>query len=176
MEEYLALRGDLPESELLVETEATRMKTQTLPSVQKVLIPAGVGLIALVGVIFLANLAVDSYRSLNSSSGSTTQVSESANRPSPSQRPLVPLFRKLKLTVRTSDKVWLQVRSDGSLIFQGELPKGSSETWIAKKELELWTGNAGAMQLSLNGKQLQPLGRGVKKGIKVTHSGVHFPR
>lgn len=173
VEEYLTLRGGLPESELSVEMEAIRM--QTLPSIQKVLIPAGVGLFALVGMVFLGNLAMDSYRSAASNSESNPQVGTPSARPVP-QRPLVPLSRKLKLTIRTSDEVWLQVKSDGTVIFQNVLPKGSHETWIAKKELELWTGNAGAMELSLNGKTLRSLGRGVKKGIKVTHSGLHFSR
>ena len=81
----------------------------------------------------------------------------------------------MKLTIRTKADVWMQVKSDGTVIFQNVLPKGSQESWTAKEELELWTGNAGAMELILNGTPLGNPGIGVKKGIKVTRMGLAFP-
>lgn len=88
---------------------------------------------------------------------------------------LVPLSETLELTVRTSADAWVQVKSDGDVIFQNVLPKGSREIWTAKKELELWTANAGAIELTLNGKRLEGLGRGVKRGVRVAHAGLKLP-
>lgn len=85
---------------------------------------------------------------------------------------LVPRSQMLKLSIRPKADVWMQVKSDGVVIFQNVLNKGAEESWTAKEELELWTGNAAASELFLNGKPLESLGSGVKKGIKVTRRGV----
>jgi cytoskeletal protein RodZ len=172
VQEYLALRGgDIPDSSLSVETELTGAKPP--PVIKKVLIPAGLGLVGLIGLVFIGSLAQDFFRSAASEARKAPAETLSSSSKK-SGKPIVPLSKQLKLTIRVSDEVWLQVKSDGTVIFQNVLSKGSSETWIARKELELWTGNASAMDLHLNGKQLGSLGRGVKKGVKVTHSGLEY--
>lgn len=176
LQEYLIGHPMEMERPLTVQTEVTRGEAPGITQGQRprLLVPAVAGLVALVGVGFMGYLAVDLVSTLRQQRSGRPAADRTAGPVAdPAARSLlVPLSKDLKLTVATSDRVWLQVKSDGSVIFQNVLPKGSRETWSAKRDLELWTGNAGAMQLSLNGKPLEGLGRGVKKGVKVTHSGL----
>ena len=151
-------------------TQMTGQRGQ--PSFVRFLVPTGVVLAALMGVGFLGYVTMDLVHSLSEQHRGPAPSATSAPKRVQESEPLVPLSKPLKLTAQTTGDVWLQVKSDGAVIFQNVLAKGSRETWTAKKELELWTGNAGAMQLSLNGKPLEGLGRGVKKGIRITHAGI----
>ena len=174
VDEYLNLRGPIPEASLIPQTETTT-KRPALPALRQIFIPAGVGLMFLIGLSFLGYLAMDLYGALSKRS---EKVVHSLHEKKPlSQKPaapksIVPRGQPLKLTIRTKADVWMQVKSDGTVIFQNVLPKDSQESWTAKEELELWTGNAGAMELILNGTPLGNPGTGVKKGIKVTHEGL----
>lgn len=133
------------------------------------LVPLGVTAVALVGIGFLGYMAVDLFHTLRQQRPPQSPVE---TRPEPNPKLLVPASKPLKLTVQTTADVWLQVKADGTIIFQNVLSKGTRESWTAKDGLELWTGNAGAMQLSLNGKPLEGLGRGVRKGVKITRKGL----
>jgi hypothetical protein len=176
LQEYLAVHGPLPESPISVQTQVTKKEDAT--GIRAVLVPAGAGLMALIGLSFLGYLAFDFYGT----------VSQSKERPQASRRMakalpavekvaagpklIVPRSQTLKLTIRAKADVWMQVKSDGAVIFQNVLHRGQAESWNAKENLELWTGNAGAMELFLNGKPLEGVGTGVKKGIRVTHEGL----
>lgn len=131
------------------------------------LVLAGVTGVALVGVGFLGTMAVDLFHNLRQQRP-LQSLAQTQSEP----KLLVPASKPLKLTIQTTADVWLQVKADGDIIFQSVLAKGSRESWTAKKGMELWTGNAGAMQLFLNGKPLEWLERGVRKGVKITHAGI----
>jgi transcriptional regulator with XRE-family HTH domain len=143
-------------------------QAETAPRL-KWLVPVGVTGVALVGIGFLGYMAVDLFHNLRQQHPLQSLV-ETQSEPRP--KLLVPASKPLKLTIQTTADVWLQVKADGDIIFQSVLAKGSRESWTAKDDLELWTGNAGAMQLSLNGKPLEWLERGVRKGVKITRAGI----
>lgn len=173
MEEYLADHPAAPTPALEVETEVTRQLRA--PAWGAWVVPTVVAAAGMIGTAFLVYLGVDLWASLRSQ---RPMAAATAARPEVRPRSaqlLVPLARPLRLTVRTTDKVWLQIKSDGGVIFQGVLAKGAQESWSAKEALEIWTGNASAMQLDLNGKPLEGLGRGVRKGVRVTHAGLQSP-
>lgn len=88
--------------------------------------------------------------------------------------PAVAKLELFKLAIRAKQDTWIQVKADGKIVFQSVLPKGSSEKWEAKEKLELWIGNAGGIDLELNGKPLGPLGRygQVIKNILITKEGM----
>ncbi len=196
LQEYVALRGPIPETSLTPQTEATRHHPSR-HSWRQMVAPVSVSVAALVGLSFLGYLAIDLYGTLSDGKGkgssrraaTTTrkkaQRAAVAAKPSEESRPasptssaskfLVPRSQPLKLSVRTKADVWMQVKADGGVIFQNVLSKGAQESWTAKDELELWTGNASAMELALNGKPLEGVGRGVKKGIRITHQGLFVP-
>ena len=150
------------------------MQQETVrPAQLSFLVPAGVMLAALVGIGFLGYMAIDLYHTLREQrppveSAPIREKKEEALE----LKQRVPLGKPLRLTVQTSGDVWLQMKADGNVIFQNVLAKGARETWTAKNDLEIWTGNAGFMQLFLNGKPLEGLGKGVRKGVKITRAGI----
>ncbi|WP_328916539.1 MULTISPECIES: helix-turn-helix domain-containing protein [unclassified Streptomyces] len=67
-----------------------------------------------------------------------------------------------KVTVKASAESgtsWIQATDgNGKQLFQDSLKKGESKTWTADKQIRLVVGNAGAVQLFVNGKDLGPAG------------------
>ncbi len=84
-------------------------------------------------------------------------------------------MQPLMLTIKTKNDVWLQIKVDGRKIFQNVLTKGSKEEWQAEKNFEIWTGKAEQIEIYLNGRKLDSLGKGVVRGILITHEGVELP-
>ncbi len=78
----------------------------------------------------------------------------------------------LRLTIEAIDNVWLRVTSDGKVLFQTVLKRGTSESWTATQVLEVWTGNSSNMSLTINGTSIGSPGKGVIKKMLVSHDGV----
>lgn len=191
VEEYQASYSPVPSPAAAAGKEAAEAKSRDSSRISQVMVPAGLGLLALIGISFFGYLAMDLYHTVKESrrsSGSPRPVASAAVREKGKRTPaltvekmpvapklLVPHSVPLKLTVQTKADVWMQVKSDGTVIFQNVLAKGSRESWTAKEDLELWTGNAGAMELNLNGRSLGSPGLGVKKGIRITREGLKEP-
>ncbi len=81
---------------------------------------------------------------------------------------------KIVLVVRAKQKCWLQVKVDGKIAYQSVLSSGAAESWQAKEKIELWLGNAGGIELELNGKLLEKIGRPGQtlKNVIVTRDGL----
>jgi cytoskeletal protein RodZ len=76
--------------------------------------------------------------------------------------------RRIELTVRATKSGWLQVKTDGQIVFQSMLKKGAAETWSASDEIELSGKNINLLEFELNGKLLGALGptdRGAKRVV-----------
>ena len=84
----------------------------------------------------------------------------------------------VRLGIRARENCWIQLKADGRVIFEGILMKGRSESWHAKNKIELTVGNAGAIELEVNGKPIPSLGkRGQKiKGIIISKEGLSISR
>ncbi|MBU1007360.1 MAG: DUF4115 domain-containing protein [Candidatus Omnitrophica bacterium] len=79
----------------------------------------------------------------------------------------------IEIHLKARYNTWIQVVSDGSLVFRGALNKGTSDVWKAKKTIEIELGNAGGVTLMLNGKDLGfPGKKGEKKTLVITRDGV----
>ncbi len=78
----------------------------------------------------------------------------------------------LVLKANTTDKVWLRVKSDGKIIFESTLDKGSSKIWEAKNELELWVGRGDALKLTLNDSYIGSPGSGSIRSVIINHEGM----
>jgi len=87
----------------------------------------------------------------------------------------IPLSKPLNLLIESKEDVWVEVKSDGEVVFRNVISGGSAEVWNADKEIELWVGNSSALDLTLNDIPLGPIGRGVKKGILITRKGIKLP-
>ena len=171
-DEYQGVTRATAVAEMPQSASAANQPASAAPSMN-LLAPIGIVLAALIGIAFLGYMAVDLYHNLQRQKPAASAPAAAPKEKGPeSQKLLVPLSKPLKLTVQTTADVWMQMKADGAVVFQNVLPKGSRESWPAKNDLEIWTGNAGAMQLFLNGKPLEGLGRGVRKGVKVTRAGL----
>lgn len=84
----------------------------------------------------------------------------------------------IRLIVRAKDNCWVQLKSDGRVVFQRVLEKGRHEVWQAKKEMVLSLGNAGGVELEVNGQLFSNLGKKgqVRKNIIITREGLKIPR
>ncbi len=85
---------------------------------------------------------------------------------------LIPEDEKLTLLITTTEDVWVELKKDAKIILKNVLKKGSQESWQADDNFELWTGNAAAMNITLNGHNLGSPGTGVKKGIIINRRGI----
>jgi len=65
----------------------------------------------------------------------------------------------VRLILRAKENCWLHLAVDGKVVFHAILKKGKFENWQAKERIEFSLGNAGVVDLELNGKSIPPLGR-----------------
>jgi cytoskeletal protein RodZ len=63
-----------------------------------------------------------------------------------------------RLVIRAVEPTWVRVQTDESRIAEELLPAGASREWTAERRFLLTIGNAGGIELTLNGKSLAPLG------------------
>ncbi|MDB1088862.1 DUF4115 domain-containing protein [Streptomyces sp. ACA25] len=67
---------------------------------------------------------------------------------------------KVTVTVTANGQSWVSVKDQGTgqLLFEGELNEGDSETFTADDQIDLVTGNAGVIELHVNGKPIEDIG------------------
>ncbi|MCM8780935.1 MAG: DUF4115 domain-containing protein [Candidatus Omnitrophica bacterium] len=116
---------------------------------------------------------IKSSPTLTSSQKSEISKSSEMSRPQEIQ-----VQSDIRLTIRAKDDCWIQVKTDGKIIFQGILKKGRSENWQAKEKIDLALGNAGAVELEINGNLFSNLGRKGQalKNISITKEGLVIGR
>lgn len=68
------------------------------------------------------------------------------------------LTAKVEAKVELTDDAWLKVEADGKKVYEGVLTQGTTQIWTATKTLKIRSGNAGAVNLSVNQKAAKPLG------------------
>lgn len=80
----------------------------------------------------------------------------------------------LVMEILASKDAWLSVRADDQSKFEGILKAGEKQRWEAAQVVWLHTGNAGATEVTINGRRLDPLGKAgevVKRQWKLLPSG-----
>jgi cytoskeletal protein RodZ len=76
------------------------------------------------------------------------------------------------LVVSAREDSWVQVTSDGKNSFSGILRANESRSFDARELIKVIAGNAGGIELALNGKTLDPLGpAGQVRSIRLTAEG-----
>jgi len=63
-----------------------------------------------------------------------------------------------RLVVRAVEATWVRVQMDRSRPIEELLPEGAVREWSAEQDFVLTVGNAGGVELTLNGQRLPPLG------------------
>lgn len=76
--------------------------------------------------------------------------------PLPSPTPV----RAVVVTVTATERTWLRVVADGqsTALFEGELQVGDTRTWTAKDRIDMRVGNAGGVEVTVNGMRQGKLG------------------
>ncbi|MGK7932129.1 MAG: RodZ domain-containing protein [Microcystaceae cyanobacterium] len=77
---------------------------------------------------------------------------------SPIPSPVVSSDVSLALDVTITSDSWLKVVTDGQTAYEGILKKGEEKKWEADNAIEIRAGNAGGVQIGLNGASPEPLG------------------
>ena len=92
--------------------------------------------------------------------------------------PKVESVSGIRLGIHAREDCWVQLKIDGKAVFQNVLRKGRYEVWQAKDKMELSLGNVGSVELELNGKMLQSLGRKGQslKNMVITKEGLKVER
>ena len=121
------------------------------------------------------NVSTDEKREVSSRSAvvpvnedAVQQKSETQKSPAAEDAKLDKRSKSIELTVRATKSGWLQVKTDGQVVFQSTLKKGDAETWKAESEIELSGRNINLLEFELNGKMLGALGasdRGAKRVV-----------
>ncbi len=79
----------------------------------------------------------------------------------------------LSLEVVALDRVWVRVKADNLLLFEGTMERNSRETWSAQREFLLKLGSAGAVRMLLNERELNKVGnKGEVKTVVINKDGV----
>ena len=82
-------------------------------------------------------------------------------------------IRGVSVMLRATGRSWLRVTVDGVRVFEGVVRAGEVREWTARRVVHLRTGNAGAADLTVNGRRLGVPGRvGQIASLTVTPSGV----
>ncbi|MGG6241331.1 helix-turn-helix domain-containing protein [Nodosilinea sp. AN01ver1] len=83
--------------------------------------------------------------------------------------PSEPLEAPVVVSANLSDRAWLSVVADGRNVYEGIAESGFEETWTAQSSLVFRTGNAGGVELSVNGDRAVVLGNsGVVRTLTLT--------
>jgi cytoskeletal protein RodZ len=88
----------------------------------------------------------------------------------------VPTTGDLRLQIDVVEDAWIQVIVDGQPNFEGLMKTGSTRNFHGTGQIELVTGNASAVVLTLNSETLAPLGNpGERKKVVLTAKDLRPP-
>jgi len=90
----------------------------------------------------------------------------------------LPVPALIRLGIHAKENCYITLKADGKVLFQGVLKKSRSESWQAKDKFELSLGDAGAVELEINGKVISGLGKKGRaiKNIVITKEGLSIGR
>ena len=80
----------------------------------------------------------------------------------------------MRVAFTASEPVWVSIKSDGTRTYTGTIEVQESKQFDASRKMTVLVGNAGALQISLNGKHVGPIGpRGEIRLLVLTPQGAH---
>ncbi|MBN1914115.1 MAG: DUF4115 domain-containing protein [Candidatus Omnitrophica bacterium] len=102
-------------------------------------------------------------------------------KPAPTKKQASPtvVSSAIKLVIYAKSNCYVPyLKIDGRTVFQGVIERGRSESWQAKERIDFSLGNAGAVDLEVNGKRIVPLGRKGQaiKNITIDKEGLKIKR
>jgi cytoskeleton protein RodZ len=75
-----------------------------------------------------------------------------------------------EVVIRPKDRAWVSVKSDGNIVVRGIIKPPDVKTIRATGQIVFWTGNAGAVDVSFNGKSVPLPGDSNQEGVLVFDS------
>jgi cytoskeletal protein RodZ len=147
----------------LVDNNAAAIRSENKKLSWKVLVGASLSVVVLIGVAQFAISAIDSEPSATSV---ITEEVEPPQMPTPSSTPSVvpnassaPLTEGLTLSIAaTRGNSNIDVVIAGVSVYKGPLFQGESKSFVGETSISIYLGNAGDLDLTLNGEKLAPLG------------------
>ena len=86
-----------------------------------------------------------------SSAAAETNTSDEARGTAPAQ--------DVNVSVRLTERCWTEVLVDGKTVFEGLIEEGKTESWQGKDIIVIRAGNAGALDVTANGRKLGKFGK-----------------
>ena len=81
-----------------------------------------------------------------------------------------------EVTVRAKDRAWISISSDGKVLVRGVIKPPEVKTVHATNKVVFWTGNAGEVEISFNGKNVPLAGGENDEQVLVFNSHGLLPR
>ncbi len=102
-----------------------------------------------------ATVSVAVETALTSTPSATPTLTQT---PSRTPTPSPPVYTGIFLELLFTDTSWIQITVDGVRQFQGELEAETYRSWYGEERIELRVGNAGVVQITVNGQPYGALG------------------
>jgi cytoskeletal protein RodZ len=150
----------------LVDNNAAAIRGENRKLSWKVLVGASLSIVVLIGVAQFAISAIDSEPAVTSM---VTEKVEPSQTPTPSPIASTPTAAPTASTTIMSDELTLLIAATrgnsnidvvigGVSVYKGPLFQGESKSFVGENSISIYLGNAGDLDLTLNGEKLPPLG------------------
>ncbi len=84
----------------------------------------------------------------------------------------IPQNKPIELALQSTQNVWMRVKTDDKIIFDGTLEAGKKKEWSSEKDLILWVARAEVLDFAINGKTVGKIGKGNIKNIQISRTGL----
>jgi len=153
----------------LVDNNAAAIRSENRKLSWKVLVGASLSIVALIGVAQFALTTIDSEPAVTSM---VTEETEPTQTPSPDTTPTSsqsPTASPVTTATSNNGQLTLSIAATrgnsnidvvigGESVYKGPLFQGESKTFSGENSISIYLGNAGDLDLTLNGEKLAPLG------------------
>jgi hypothetical protein len=78
--------------------------------------------------------------------------------PASNDRPAPRTTAPYRLVARATQQTWIRVRTEDGSFSEETIPAGQTREWVSNRRFTIAIGNAGGVNLELNGVALPPLG------------------
>ena len=147
----------------LVDNNAAAIRSENRKLSWKVLAGASLSIVVLIGVAQFAISAIDSEPAATSMVVEEVEPSQTpTSSPTASAAPTATastISNELTLTIAaTRGNSNIDVVIGGASVYKGPLFQGESKSFVGETSISVYLGNAGDLDLTLNGEKLAPLG------------------
>jgi len=153
----------------LVDNNAAAIRSENRKLSWKVLVGASLSIVVLIGVAQFALTTIDSEPAVTSM---VTEETEPTQTPSPATTPTSsqsPTASPVTTATSNNGQLTLSIAATrgnsnidvvigGESVYKGPLFQGESKTFSGENSISIYLGNAGDLDLTLNGEKLAPLG------------------